>query len=587
MNRWLVPTLLWAAVAILVTWPVVLHPSAVLLGDARIDVWNHAWGFWYVAEALAAGTWPTWTPLAGGPAGGALYFIDTPGAVLWAPVTWLAGPAVAYNFALMTRVFLSGVAGQLLYEEIEGRDAGRWIAGLACATLPFLLCELNNGISEVASLHWVAGSLLAAARVGRRGKLQDWALLGLMGGLAAAWSFYQGLTAGLAVAVYLLLRQGQLLFRERRLLPGALSGVPLAAVIGAAFAAPVWLVFKASLEAPDALIQRSLSLHVALLEHNAVDPRIYFMPGHFQSVDLLAIYGEPFLHTAYLRLTVVLLALLAVIWRPRLRIWAGVCLSSLFLGLGTYLWWGESFVTFARGWKLSMPFGWLVDLLPQIAITHPLRLSLPGQIVACVLAGQGAIWVMSRFNNARWPGLLFGGLLVFESFWGSLAVWPISTSPSAVPQALAQLRETQGMVLNLPVEVGTSMLTSRYFWWQTLHERPIPFVPDVRLGSAKDPFVHNWNGVMEETPRPLTGRLKRKLLERYGAVVLHQEWSEQAGTLAYERILREGLGEPIEQDGLLIWILPGDKVLTNLDDSDLGPGSSQPQAGGAPPPPPQ
>lgn len=587
MNRWLVPTLLWAAVAILVTWPVALHPAATLIGDARIDVWNHAWGFWYVAESLAAGEWPTWTPLAGGPGGGALYFIDTPGAVIWAPVTWLAGPAVAYNLALMMRVFLSGVAGQLLYEEIEGVDAGRWISGLACATLPFLLCELHNGISEVASLHWVAGSLWAAARVGRRGKPQDWALLGLMGGLATAWSFYQGLSAALAVAVYLLLRQAQLLWRERRLLPGALMGVPLAAVVGGALAAPVWMVFKASLDAKDALISRSLSLHVALLEHNAVDPRIYLLPGRFQSVDLMGVYGEPFLHTAYLRVTVVLLVCVAVIWRPRLRIWAAVCASSLVLGLGTYLWWGDSFLTFAGGWKLSMPFGWLVRMLPQIAITHPLRLSLPGQILACVLAGQGAVWVMSRFAHARWPALLFGVLLIVESFWGSLAVWPIPSSPSAVPPSLAQLKDTQGMVLNLPVEVGTSMLTSRYFWWQTLHERPIPFVPDVRLGSAKDPFLHHWSGVMEETPRPLGGALKRKMLARYGAVVLHPEWSELAGTHAYERILRDALGEPIAQDGLLIWVLPGDIDLEALDDSDLGPGLSQPRPGGAPPPPPQ
>ena len=587
MKRCLVPTLLWAAVAVLVTWPLALNPASTLLGDARVDVWNHAWGFWYVAESLAAGQWPTWTPLAGGPNGGALYFIDTPGAVIWTPVTWLAGPAVAYNLAMMMRVFLSGVAGQLLYEEIEGKDSGRWISGLACATLPFLLCELHNGISEVASLHWVAGSLWAAARVGRRGKAQDWALLGLMGGLAAAWSFYQGLSAALAVGVFLILRAGQLFWRERRLLPGVLTGLPLAAGVGAALAAPVWLVFKASLDAQDALISRSMSLHIALLEHNAVDPRIYFIPGAFQSVDLMGVYGEPFLHTGYLRVTVVVLALLAVIWRPKLRIWAVVSLSSLVLGLGTYLWWGDSFLTFAGGWKLSLPFGWLVDVLPQIAITHPLRLSLPGQILSCVLAGQGAVWLMARVANARWPAWVVGALLVSESLWGSLAVWPIPSSPSTVPPVLAQLRQTQGMVLNLPVEVGTSMLTSRYFWWQTLHERPIPFVPDVRLGSAKDPFIQHWSGVMEETPRPLSGVLKRKMLARYGAVVLHPEWSKMAGTQPYERLLRDSLGEPISQDGLLIWMLPGDKDLEALDDSDLGPGLSQPRPGGAPRPPPQ
>lgn len=581
MNRWLVPTLLWALVAVVVTWPVALNPASLLLGDPRIDVWNHAWGFWYVAESLAAGEWPLWTEMAGGPKGGALYFIDTPGAVIWAPMTWVFGPAVAFNLALMARVFLSGVAGQLLYEEIEGQDAGRWIAGLACATLPFLLCELHNGISEVSSLHWVAGCLWAAARVGRRGRPQDWALLGLFGGLAAAWSFYQGLAAALAVGVFLLIRQGQLL-RSRQLLPGVLAGLPVAGLLAAAFAAPVWWMFKASLDADDALIFRNVSLHIALLEHNAVDPRIYLVPGRFQSVDLMGDYGEPFLHTAYLRVSVVVLAALACWRRPRLRIWAWVALASLVLGLGSYLWWGDAFLTFGGGWKLSLPFAWLVRALPQIAITHPLRLSLPGQLLFCVLAGQGIIHLMSRAANARWPALVVGALLVVESFWGSLAVWPIPTSSSQVPPALAQLRQTQGMVLNLPVEVGTTMLTSRYFWWQTLHERPLPFVPDVRLGSAHDPLLQRWAGVTQEVPRPMNAQIKRKIHERYGAIVLYPEWSEQAGTQAYEKLLRRDLGEPIAEDGLLIWILPGDKDLQNIDDSDMGPSLVGPQQAGDP-----
>ena len=102
---------IWTVAAIALTFPAVL--GGELIGDPRGDVWNHAWGFWYVAEALGRGELPLHTLLAGGPDGGTLWFIDTPGAVLMSPVTWLLGPAFAYNLVLI---------GCLLYTSPSPRD---------------------------------------------------------------------------------------------------------------------------------------------------------------------------------------------------------------------------------------------------------------------------------------------------------------------------------------------------------------------------------------------------------------------------------------------------------------------------------
>ena len=49
-SRWGLRTLLWLAVAMVVTWPASLSPASTLIGHPDVDVWNHAWGFWYVAE---------------------------------------------------------------------------------------------------------------------------------------------------------------------------------------------------------------------------------------------------------------------------------------------------------------------------------------------------------------------------------------------------------------------------------------------------------------------------------------------------------------------------------------------------------
>ena len=89
--------LVWFGLAVVITWPIAANPTSLLLGDPGIDVWNHAWGYWFVAQALAEGTLPYHTDLVGGPAGGVLYFIDTPGALVGLPLTWLGGPALGIS----------------------------------------------------------------------------------------------------------------------------------------------------------------------------------------------------------------------------------------------------------------------------------------------------------------------------------------------------------------------------------------------------------------------------------------------------------------------------------------------------------
>ena len=261
--------LVYLAFAVFLTLPVIGQLGSALLGDPRIDVWNHAWGYWFVADALSKGRLPYDTPLVGGPDGGLLYFIDTPGALVGLPLTLLFGPAAAYNLVLIGRIALAGFAAHQLAAELGAAPRSRWVAGLAYASSPFLLCELRNGISEVCATQWLVVVLWAASRVARRGSLGDWLCLGL------------------ALAMVL----------------------------------PHWLIFRQSLADPRALIFRAPELNSALMAHNAVDPRIFVMPGSFQSVDLAAVYGEPFLHTGYLRASLLALAGLALWKRPALRPW--------------------------------------------------------------------------------------------------------------------------------------------------------------------------------------------------------------------------------------------------------------------------
>lgn len=558
---------LWLLAAALVTAPVAVQPATLLLGDPRIDVWNHAWGYFWVADALGAGRLPWQTTLVGGPAGGVLYFIDLLGAVVAAPLSALAGAAVGYNAVLIGRVALVGLGCQLLAEELWGRGPHTAVAGVAGLSMPFLLAELGNGISEVVGIGPVALALWAAARCARLGRARDAALAGLLVGWSGAVSFYYGLVSAVLVGLFLgateLSRLGSAPDRAAAA-RGALARLGALVAPAAAVALPFWWAFRASLAAPDALVRRPVALDLALLEHNAVDPRVFFTPGDFVSVDLAARYGEPFLHTGYLRLSVLALAALGL-WRGVARAgrprwpWAALALVSGIMGLGSYLWWDGAWVTLG-GWTLALPFGVLKQALPQVAITHPLRLAVGAQVLLPALAAGGAAALLARAGG-RLPGWVvaagLGLLVAAEGLFGSAARWPLPTSSAAVPATYADL-QGDGMVLDLPAEVGTGMATSRWFWFQTVHQRPVPWTPDVRLGAARDPELlrilarPGGGGPALEDPHPLDAGAVAHLRANYAAVVLHTDLAAEAGLSDYAAVLTEALGPP-EREGPRLW----------------------------------
>ena len=52
IRRWGLRTLLWLAVAMVVTWPASLSPATTLIGHPDVDVWNHAWGYWFIPHQI-------------------------------------------------------------------------------------------------------------------------------------------------------------------------------------------------------------------------------------------------------------------------------------------------------------------------------------------------------------------------------------------------------------------------------------------------------------------------------------------------------------------------------------------------------
>jgi hypothetical protein len=532
----------WLAFAALVTWPLLAHPAARLAGHPDVDVWNHAWGYWWVADRLSHGEFPLHTDIVGAPKGGTLWFIDFVGALLATPLTLLGGPAVGYNLALLGRVAFAGFAAQKLAEEVAGEGSHTWLAGVAYASTPFLLGELHNGISEVCAVGGVPMALCALERaISGKGR---WWTAGLWAGALAATSFYYGLTFAVLAAL--------------RSLWGAsaarLRGLASAALVAACIAAPTTLAFRWSLSGDDALIERQGRPGIGLLAHNAVDPREYLAPGDFQSVPLQAKYKEAFVHTAYLRWSVLLPAVWFVARRREGRPLVAPATASLVLGLGAFLWWNQDFVR-VGGRLLSLPFYWLLGVFPAVSITHPFRLTVGAQAVAAVLASGAAA-------SRRWLALPLGAAMLAETALFSAATWPIPTSDARVPAVYAAL--PPGMVLDLPALVGETMAMQRYFWFQTVHRRPLPYPPDIRINRPRDvETMWVFQGLIRRAeqdrsagPPTLDPNFVAWLRKAYAGIVVHLDLEAQAGVAGWHRrSLEPALGAPREEDGCEVWAM--------------------------------
>ena len=151
--------------------------------DSNNDVWNHIWGYGFVGQSLAEGRLPLHTDLLNWPEGGTLWFIDMFGALLVLPVTLISGPVAAYNAGLLIQWALCGVGMYALAWRVTGSVAGAWAAGICYQSMPHLMGQAYNGISETIAAGWLPLALLGIREIfvypSRRNCIVGGVLLGL------------------------------------------------------------------------------------------------------------------------------------------------------------------------------------------------------------------------------------------------------------------------------------------------------------------------------------------------------------------------------------------------------------------------
>lgn len=465
---------------VLLTWPVALYPDTLLLGHPGNDNWNHVWGYWWVGEAISQGQWPAWTPLLSYPDGGTLYFIDTVQALLSAPIQWLVGPAMAFNMIIMFGFALSAWGAWLLAYRLTGDAVCSGIAMVIYGASPHLLGQAYNGISETVCAGWLPIALWSLLHFLDRPTWRRALGLGAAMAITMLTSWYYGLFAVIATAVIV----GWRAARQPWVQPWVRSILRLggAALTGLLLVAPALILFRTSLDAPDALVTRDPEfVQASLLYHNITDLVAFFRPSKVASPDLLALYGEQLVIVIYLGWVGLMLLGYALVATRRHRefgpwIWLGV--FFFIFSLGPYLNMNGGMVEI-DGRRVPLPFLPLFDALPLFSrISHPFRFVVGVSLAVSLLAAHGLRHMTRHVGFRARSGLvlLLSGLALLEFRLGSPATLPVPTSDAVIPKAYSEMAQDPepGAVLDLPLTVP-NLERAVYVWYQTAHGRPVPW----------------------------------------------------------------------------------------------------------------
>jgi len=546
-------------IAVAATWPTAASPFSRMIGHADGDVWNHAWGPWWFWQSLGTGQLPWHTEWLNAPWGGVLWFIDPIGGLLGASTVGLLGLEATYNALMVLYVAAASFAAAGLARRLGATDPGAYVASVAVAFGPYLLSEVHNGISEASNLAPSILALWACARALDDGRWRDWLLVGLALGLSALGSAYYALATGLVVGVWCALR----LAAAPRSLPRQLPKAILGAAVAGGLSYPIAEVMRQSVYTDGALIHRAETQAELLVLHNAVDPRTFLWPLGFQSVDLES-WGESFLHSGYLGWSVLALAGLGA-WRTRRFGLLAASLAALSVALGPHLFYDGAWATNAAGQRYALPYRLLQTVLPPQAITHSLRLAMPGIVGLSALAAAGLSALAGLDRRKAGAGV---ALVALELVTLGGAPWPVARTPALDVSAQEWIAQQPSdtlegrpvaTVLDLPGAVGNTMTTSRYLPLQAIHRRPIPYRPDARgatsamvnarifqaLALASE--VRSGHRMMLQDKLEGVKTLKRGELRKLGVqfVVVHRELERGGENIAWsEDLLTRLYGEP-------------------------------------------
>ncbi len=586
---------IYSAVALVVTWPLLLQLGQRVIGSHRGDLWFHLWGLWWMkASLLGEGRFPVHTDMVNYPEGGTLLLIDPLNGLLSVPLQLILPLSTSYNLTVLLDLLLAALGAYLLVRTLLRHAAAAagepapvsvvslpaLVSGLIFGFSPHLVGAIESGLTETFLVGLMAFYLLALLRALRERSLAWGVAAGLLMFVNLFANAYYGVFCGLLSLLCL----AWMLLAERRALLGWRNLATLAAA-GVCFALPALPYLRVLLggySAPDALIRRAPEpgrIEDVIKVHAFVaDLQSFFLT---RATGLRAdAYHTNVSYLGYAALALLLLGLLLGRHRQRL-LWLVIFLVFFVLSWGPVLKVGGRFVAQGEGY-VALPFFYVFTRTPYLSlVSHPYRLTAVTMLPMAVLAG----FFLDRVRAwAPWRGLLplvcllAGGAVLAETLALAPVRIPISSSDAAVPSFYRQLGEDPddyGIIV-VPLCFSGTDQRREYYYHQALHHKRLPYVVDqgvtrylrdnaftahlYYLEWRADPeLVRPYQGkrsVDEASLAQIPAGLEQLVQDDFRLLVLDESWfvpSQQRAISGIKAFLDEQLGEP-RSSGPGFWV---------------------------------
>ena len=474
--------LVFTALAVVFTWPLVHHLSDAIpgdLGDPLLNTWILGWDaqrFRLGVQGLR-GVWdaPIFYPYRG-TLGFSEHLFGI--AMFVAPIVWWTGSALAaYNVAFILSFALAGTGMFLLARDITHRDDAAWIAGLVFAFAPSRLGHLGH--LQVLMSGWMPLALWALHRfLATRSvkSLAAFVLFALAQCLSNNYFIYFLALAAAIVAAHGLYRARP----EHRL--SVLAGLTGAAAVIAGALTPIAIEYFR--------VRRTYGFGRTLSDASFFGADLgTYLHGNDGTRPPLTLWrflpfvvkpggaeGELFLGAAALVLAAAAIVVSYRRWRdPALasaRVYGVVLVAAVVLSLGAA----------PTAWGVSLPIGDLYRALFQLVpgfdgLRVPARLSVVAGLAVAVLAGIGAanLFASVRPAIARALFVVCAAVIALEGCGAPLPMARVGADGHPDREAYEWIRDhAPGPILELPTGDFAAPLQSDLYEYQTLvHHQPI------------------------------------------------------------------------------------------------------------------
>jgi len=464
-QQHLMPLFLYSLLAVLVTYPLILHFGSRLPSDGG-DALQNYWNYWWTGRALATGQNPYWTPYLYAPYGAPLYLhtLNLFNGVVSLPVQWAFGLIPAYNSVVFLSFILAGYFAYLLVAKVSGSRLAGFVGGVVYAFGSYQMTHLLGHMNLLAS-EWMPAYILCLIRAAgasgrRRTRYALAAVAALLLLMLCDWQYV------IFAALFTLLYAPVVSLARR-----SWSPFLVAAAIGL-----LWTLLAAPLIWPTIAQIRSGTTDpptAAQVRQHSADLLAFVTPSQLATVwqpALAALRGriwqpdnEGGIFLGFLPLILAAVAL----WRDprRARPWALAAALFAILALGPTLQVGGT----DRG--LPLPY-LLFQYVPFLSVARvPDRLSLIVTLCLAILVGIALVSLARRFERrigARGRVAVVAALVAVLLIEHLAIPFPLeAVSPAPFYQRLAASGEP-GTVLELPYCKQCSLTNYR----QTVHEHP-------------------------------------------------------------------------------------------------------------------